>query len=227
MKKLIYALLAVLLLAGCNKQDSVIHSGIEAGTLSSGVFTSDYGTKMNVVGNEGKYDVSSTRRVLINYETHPITDPQRIDIDLLGLLDAGILLPDPVDTISDTPEGSPLTVSDAWFGGGYLNILVTYAGKDPSVHVLTATEKVDQDGIVIQLHHDDGQDSISGTEILSLFLSVPISDPLFTYEQISQSNGKKQPYPVTFRLQWTGRTLENGPLTLYERKGTYTPPTEA
>ena len=92
MRKLIPVLLAALVFfAGCHKQDSYTYSGIEAGTLSAGIFTSDNGTQMAIVGNEGKYDVSSTRRVLISYETEPVTDPSRISINLLGLLDAGIL----------------------------------------------------------------------------------------------------------------------------------------
>ena len=94
MRKPIPVLLAALVLfAGCHKQDSYTYSGIEAGSIESGVFTSDNGTKMTIAGNEGEYDVHTARRVLVSYETEPVTDPAHIRINLRGLLDAGILQP--------------------------------------------------------------------------------------------------------------------------------------
>ena len=118
MRKLILLLLPVLALtAGCHKQDSYTYSGIEAGTIASGTFTSDFGTQMTIVGNEGKYDVSSSRRVLIDYETQPVTDPARVSIDLRGLLDASILKPVHVRSLPGDPTGFPLEVSGAWFSG--------------------------------------------------------------------------------------------------------------
>ena len=224
MKKLIPALLSALVfLAGCYKQDSYTYSGIEAGSIASGVFTSDNGTRMSIVGNEGRFDVTTARRVLVSYETRPITEPARIDIDILGLLDAGILQPDYVDTLPEDPSGSPLQVSDAWFSKDYLNILATFDGKDAGKHTFTATYLVDDKGISIRLDHDGAQDTVSGKEPLSIFLCVPMYEPTLSYDQYAQSLGKKPMYPAPVLLQWTARTLEGGPLTLLERKGSYQP----
>jgi hypothetical protein len=225
MKKLILALLPVLtLLSACHKQDSVTYSGIEAGTMSAGVFTSDSGTKMTVVGNEAKYDVTSTRRVLISYQTHPVTDQNHIDIDVTGLLDAGILPPTHVSTLPEGPDGSPLQVSDAWFSANYLNILAIFEGKEAPLHDFTATYTADDKGIVIRLLHDGSQDTAAAGNVLSCFLSVPVHEPLLSYEQEALAVGLKAPYPANFTLQWTSTTLDGGPLTLDERKGSYTPP---
>ena len=224
MKKLIFALLPTLaLLAGCQKQDSATYSGIESGHIASGVFTSDNGTVMTVAGNEWKYDVTTSRRVLISYETHPVTDPNHIDIDLQGLLDAVILQPTHAQALPEDPTGSSLQVSDAWFSKDYLNILVAFQGNDPTLHDFSSAYTADEKGIVIRLDHDGSQDTGTGTSALSCFLSVPIYEPLLSYEHSATAAGIKSPYPAPFTLQWTGNTLTGGPQTLYERQGSYTP----
>ena len=224
MKKLILFLLPVLvLLSGCNRQNGVTYFGLEAGTVSAGVFTTDEGVEMTIVGNDGKFDVATSRRVLVRYETHPILDPEHIDIDVLSLLDAGIPTPSSVDAIPDDPDGSPLQVSDAWFSAQYLNILATFNGKDPALHTFSTTYKATEKDVTFRLSHDSAEDSSTGNA-LSCFLSIPVFDPIVSYESQAMASGIKQPWPVTVVLQWTSTTLEAGPLTVYERKGSYTPP---
>jgi len=225
MKKLIFVLLpALVLLGGCNKRDSYTYSGIEAGTLGGGVFTTDNGTEMTVVGNEEKYDVTTTRRVLVSYETHPITDPAHIDIDLKGLLDAGILRPVPVRSLPTDPSGSPLQVNDAWFSDEYLNILATFEGEEPDKHTFTASYTADEKSIFIRLDHDGSQDATAGNTPLSIFLCIPIHDSAAAFDQYAESQSQKPTHPIPVLLQWTAHTLEGGPLTLQERKGSYLPP---
>ena len=221
---LLFVLTPLLLLAGCNKQDAITYSGIEAGTIGSGIFLSDSGTTMTVVGNEENYDVTSTRRVLISYETRPVTDPKHIDIDIQGLLDAGILPAESTDVLPEDPDGSPLQVTDAWFSAEYLNILVTFEGADAAKHTFTARYTADEKGVVFRLSHDGTQESATGNQVLSLFLSIPVSEPMLAYEQCALAVGNKSPYPAPVSLQWTARTLEGGPLAVYDSKGSYSPP---
>ena len=226
MKKLILALLPVLaLLGGCNKQDSYLYSGIEAGTLGGGVFTSDNGTKMTVVGNEGKYDVSSTRRVLISYQTQPFTDPAHISIDLLGLRDAGILQPEHARSLPADPSGSPLEITDAWFSSEYLNILATFEGKDPEKHTFSAAYTADEKGLTLRIGHDGSQDTEAGNGTMTVFLCIPMYEPALSFDQYAQSTGQKPTRPIPVILQWTASTaIPEGPLTLQERKGSYQTP---
>ena len=229
MKRLIsYLLLAGLtLLSACNLQDSVTYSGVEAGTMDSGVFTSDNQTKMTVVGNEGNFDVRSARRVLISYETLPVTDPNHIDIDLLGLIDAAIVLPDAVESLPEDPDGSPIQVTDAWFSAQYLNILLSFPGVDASKHTLTSSFLTGEEGVFVRLHHDASTDTASGNKAISAFLSIPVQDLQASYEAYARSKGLKQAeYPMPVTLQWSARVTENGPLAVYERKGSYTPPVD-
>ena len=226
MRKLLSALTAILLLAGCNKNDSVTYTGLEAGTLSSGVFVTDNGVRMYVVGNESNFDVYQSRRVMVQYETRPITDPDHIEIDLLGLMQAIIREPFPIDALDDEPSGSPIDVNDAWFSGGYLNLLVAADGKDYNKHLCSANYTAGEDGIVIRLRHDSYEEGASGSNSrLNAFLSLPMYEPRVSYEQYAQSIGLKQTFPAPVTLQWTSTTLDGGPLTLYERKGSYAPTT--
>ena len=225
MKRLILVLCSVLVLAaGCKKQDSYTYSGIEAGTLGGGVFTSDNGTKMAVAGNKGKYDVTSTRRVLISYQTQPFTDPAHISIDLLGLLDAGILQPEHARSLPADPSGSPLEITDAWFSSEYLNILATFEGKDPEKHTFSAAYTADEKGLTLRIGHDGSQDETTGTKPLSIFLCVPMYEPVLSLDQAAQAAEQKPVRPVPVLLQWTSYTMEGGPLTLLEKKGSYLPP---
>ena len=225
MKRLILTiLLPVLLLCGCNKQDSVTYTGMEAGTMDSGVFTSDSETKMTVVGNEGNYDVRSARRVLISFQTHPVTDSNHIEIDLMGLLDAAIILPDEAASLPDDPDGSPIQVTDAWFSAQYLNILVSFPGVDASKHTLTSSFTTGEEGVFVRLHHDASTDTDADDKVISAFLSVPLYDLQQSYEAYARSQGLKQAnYPMPVTLQWSARILENGPLSIFERKGSYSP----
>ena len=224
MKKLILALLPVLaLLAGCHKQDSYTYSGIEAGTIASGTFTSDNGTRMAIAGNEGKYDVSTSRRVLVSYETLPIMDTDQIRINLLGLLEAAFLQPERARSLPEDPTGLPLEVSDAWFSDEYLNILATFEGKESDDHTFSATYVVDDKGLSIRINHDGPQAEATGNSLMSIFLCTPMYEPVLSYDQIAQAAGQKAVYPVPVLLQWSARTLGNGPLALMERKGSYQP----
>ncbi len=224
MKKILLPILAGLLaIAGCNKQEPPVFSGFEAGTMAGGVFSSDSGTKMYVTVNEQNLDVTSARRVIIQYETLSVSNSDHIEINLQGLKDAVIREPAPVDALSDQPEGSPIEVTDAWFSGGFLNLLVSSQGKDSDKHRCSASYLVDKDKIVIRLLHQNAEDVTDS--MINAFLSIPMDEPALSYDQYAQSIGKKGGvYPAPVLFQWTARTLEGGPLTLYEREGAYMPP---
>ena len=225
MKRLIRSILlpGLLLLSACNFTNSVTYTGVEAGTMDSGIFTSDGNTKMTVVENKGNFDVRTARRVLVTYETLPVTDPDRLEIDLQGLLDAAIILPDAVESLPDDPDGSPIQITDAWFGANYLNIIISFPGADASKHAITSTFLTDDDGVKVRLHHDATTDTASN-KVISAFLSIPVHDLQASYEAYAVSTGlQKAFYPMPVILQWSARTMEGGPLAVYERKGSWSP----
>ena len=226
MKKLIAiisALAAVfLLLAGCTDKDSVQYSGLEAGNIQSGIFTTDNGVEMTVVGNDGKFDVTTARRVLVDYTTHTASDTKHVDIDINGLWDAQNLPIISMSALAKNIVDSPIRISDAWFNAGYLNLLASFEGKDVSKHLIMAAYDVSADGITFRLYHD-GSIEHSDT-VQDIFACIPLNEVTTTYEHYCESAGKKTVFPIPVLLQWTWYALdENGPLMLYERKGSYNP----
>ena len=226
MRKLMSVLSAVLLLAGCDLTNSVTYTGLEAGTIGSSVFTSDDGVKMNVVGNDGKYDVSTYRRVLVDYESLPVTNPDVLDIDILGLWDAYIVTPTSASLVPENAVDTPVKITDAWFNAGYLNILATVAGKDMDGHAFSVAYTATTEKITLRLYHDGTADTSGNKNTQSFFISVRMDDPVVSYEQNWLAVGKEPVYPAPVLLQWTWYALdESGPVTLYERNGSYSPPT--
>ncbi len=156
---IISALAAVfLLIAGCTKKDSVTYSGLEAGNIQSGIFTPDNGVEMTVVGNDGKFDVTTDRRVLVEYTTHSASDTQHIDIDINGLWDAQTVPIMSMSAVSKDVVDSPIQIADAWFNAGYLNLLASFEGKDVSKHLIMAAYDISENGITFRLYHDGSLD---------------------------------------------------------------------
>ena len=92
------------------------------------------------------------------------------------------------------------------------------------MHTLNAAYSASESEIVIRLRHDGSQDTATGDKVVDLFLCVPMDEPIASYDQQAISSGKKQgSYPASVLLQWTSYNQEGGPLTLFERKGSYTP----
>ena len=226
MKKLINSISALaavfLLLAGCTDKDSVRYSGLEAGNIQSGIFTTDNGVEMNVVGNDGRFDVTTGRRVLVDYTTHSAADTKHIDIDINGLWDAVDV---PFISASALPKetvDSPIRISDAWFNAGYLNLLASIEAKDVSKHLIMAAYDVSANGITFRLYHDGTFEQTDTVQ--DIFACVPMDEITISYEHYCESVGKKVVSPIPVLLQWTWYALdEKGPLMLYERKGSYNP----
>lgn len=219
MKRTVYLLLFLGILAvaaGCNRQESVFYSGVESGWLNSGLFKSDSGVPMTVVGNEGNLDVTTARRVLLQYQTHSLMSSGKVDIDVLGIWDAGIIDPEPAVTLPDTPSGSPLQVTDAWFSANYLNILASYPCENPSGHSTSVSYSVDTRAITIQLRHEGS----TGSKSNDVFLSIPMEASVNAYRE---RQGALANFPVDVLLQWSWYESKDGPLKLYGRTGSYKP----
>ena len=223
---IISALAAVfLLIAGCTKKDSVTYSGLEAGNIRSGIFTTDNGVEMNVVGNAGKFDVNTERRVLVEYTTHSASDTQHVDIDINGLWDAQIVPIMSMSAVSKDVVDSPIQIADAWFNAGYLNLLASVEGQDVSQHLVMASSTFTDSGITLRLYHDGSHDKgAQSGAVQDFFTCMPMNDVVGDYLEYCRSVGKKAATPIPVLLQWTWYVLdEKGPVMLYERKGTYNP----
>jgi hypothetical protein len=223
---IICALAAVfLMLAGCTKKDSVTYSGLEAGKIGSGIFTTDNGVEMKVVGNDRKYDVTTERRVLVDYTTRPGLEAKPVDIDVNVLWDALMVPTCSSDLLPKETSDAPIRISSAWFNAGYLNVLASVKCKDLSQHMVLAAYAATAEGITLRLYHDAKiEQSATSGSAQDIFACVPMSDIAVAYEHCCQAVGKKPLSSIPVLLQWTWYALdEMGPVTLYERKVTYNP----
>ena len=218
---IIWASAAVfLMLAGCSK-DSVTYSGHEAGNILSGVFTTDNGVEMNIVGNDGKYDITTERRVYVDYTTRPGMDAKHIDIDVNRVRDALMASLIPSGLLPEETDDAPIQISKAWFDAGYLNLLTSFVGKDLSKHMFSAAYSVTAEGITFRLYHDArNEPSASGTA-WDVFVCVPMDDIAVTYKHCCEAVGKKPLSQIPFILQWTGNLT--GKKALYDIEVTYKP----
>lgn len=223
MRKPLIILMAVLsaLFAGCNKQDSTTFGGTETGFLSAGRFTSDNGVTMKVDGNEGNFDILSSRRVMLSYETHPVVSPYDVTIDLRGLWDAVIVEPVPFDDIPEDAADAPVQVTDAWFSGGYLNILAGVPYTDPALHTFSLAYAVNANNAILRLRHGSTEESTTGWQ--EVFISIPMADIVLAFDQFGASLGLKPATQIPVLFQWTWYEKIDGPAVLLEKEGSFTP----
>ena len=227
MKKLIntiWAFAAVfLVLAGCTKKDTVTYSGLEAGNIGAGIFTTDNGVEMRIVGNDGKYDVNTERRVFVDYTTRPGMNAKPIDIDINVLWDAMMVPLCTPELLPKETSDDPIRISSAWFNAGYLNILASVEGKSAADHLVMAAYTVTAEGITFRLYHDSKLDRPAVFfATRDIFACVPMDDVTVAYEHCCQAVGKKPLSSIPVLLQWTWYALdEKGPVMLYEKRVSY------
>ena len=218
MKKLLPLLVAVLLLPwACRKQDSPVFTGAESGQMKGGVFTNDTGVSMTIDGNEEGYDIRTPRRVLATYRMHPLRNPGGVVIDV-------VFEPDPAGALPEEAAGRPVLVTDAWFSGGYLNIL---AGAADGEHGFSAAYSVEARGIILRLLDEGSPRQTDRETALGLFLSIPMAGALQAYDLLLASLGQDIGTAVPVFFQWTGYR-QDGEQTadepvLFQKEGTFRP----
>ena len=223
MRKSLLLLAVLALLSGCNKADTVSYAGVEAGLLGSGQFTSDNGVTMTVDGNEGAFDILTTRRVLLSYQTHPVESAARITIDLRALWEAEIVQPAAIPAMPEEVDDTPLGVTGAWFSGGYMNLLTEFKAVDPARCTFSIDFTVNANGPVLRLRLDGSEDAEGTPEKQASFVCVPMGVIVQAFDQYCLSLGRAVVSPVPVRLQWTGYASEGGTAVLLEKEGSYTP----
>jgi len=224
MKRLILSILIpAILLCSCRKQEDAIFSGTEAGNIQAGIFITDDGIKMTVVGNDNGFDINSARRVLIAYETRSVLEAGNTNIDLHRLWDAQIVTPVLSDGNPEDTADTPVQITDAWFSANYLNIVAAFPASDPALHSFTAAYSADAAGSSIRLYHDGTEDTASDAATQTAFISIPMESVRAAYEQAASGQGRTVAYPMPVLLQWTWYRQEGGQPTLLEREGSYTP----
>ena len=221
MRKTLPLLLTLLLLAaGCRKEGFVPYSGQEMAQVLSGTLTTDEGVKLVVDGNSGNYDVNTSRRVLVRYQTTSLGTDGSYTIDLQELWETTVANPfpasDPVGVVTD----DPVRIDEAWFSGGYLNLRVAFPAVDPALHDFPMSYAIDGKKAVLRLYHDARENVPSNAELKQAFLCFPLKDVTSAYPAPSDGS-KTWVIPVLLQWRWYDREEDTQTVILYEKEGSY------
>lgn len=222
--RLVLLLVALLpLLSGCNKQDLNYFTGFEAGVIDAGRFTSDNGISMKIERNQERFDIQTPRRVLLSYETTSFEEHAGITVAPLDILDAVVTPPVPEADIPEDAEDTPTTIANAWFSGGYINILASVDASDAALHTFTLAFTVNANETVLRLRHDSTDDTTTAKKARNVFLSFPMNDVVQAFDLFRISLGMEILSPVPVLFQWTGYEQKGGPAVLIQKEGSFTP----
>ena len=219
MRKVLSAILTLsLLLTGCRKDDFVAYSGMEMGQVQNGTILTDEGLTLIVGGNPGNYDVRTGRRVLIRYQTTAIGDDGSYTVDLQELWETAVSDPvpasDPIGLVSD----DPVQITEAWFSGGYLNLMVAYAYTDPALHAFPLSFENDGKRAVLHLYHDARETVPSGTELKQACLCFPMEAIAATFPS---DKSKTTVIPVLLQWRWYEDNDPSRQTVLFGKEGSY------
>lgn len=222
-RHLLYALIPLLLLAGCRKDDTVRYTGTEMGQVQNGVIVSDNQVRFVVEDNPGNFDLLTGRRVLFSYRTLAPGTDDSFRIELVDLHETVITDPVPADEPIGVVSDDPVDIEDAWFSGGYLNIAVVYRGTDPTRHDFPLTYLSDEKELTLRLYHDNRETAAPENAVIHAYLCFPLEAITEAYcTGTDKSIENVSTIPVT--LQWLWYKEDGSSQTeLYRQSGQYTP----
>lgn len=152
--------------ASCSEKDTVIAYGdAEFGMLDNGKILTDSGVNFVVVDNQSSMRTDTTCRVYIVCDVLTVNSSGGYDIRLtnaLPVLTKEILSSSAVTV--ETMKDDPINVWSAWYGGGYLNLGITFLAHNPGKdkHVVDVVRDESEGSSVIKLRvlHDAGKDAV-------------------------------------------------------------------
>ena len=130
------ALASVMVLASCQKDDTLHYSNITMGNFVDGVFVSDQGNRFNIKEQTCEGIPDTLKRAIITCDVLAKTGEDAYDIRLNGF--SGVFTKEPVDSTAVTDSTvfaeDPLMIHEMWYSGGYINMYVLIPLKIGSGH---------------------------------------------------------------------------------------------
>ena len=120
------ALLSMICLAACQKDDTLRYSNVTMGNITDGVFISDQGNRFDIKEQTCPGILDTMKRVIVTCDVLTQTGESTYDIRLNGF--ASVFTKAPVDSTSVTDADifveDPLMVHEMWCSGGYINMYI-------------------------------------------------------------------------------------------------------
>lgn len=171
MRRLITAILVILSVAACKKDDTILDHMEALGDIGSGVIYGDNGIRFHVAKQSCEDGYQSQDRVMFSCNVLRKLSEREYDIELLEwsrVLKKDILLSD--DITDDAAIGhDPIAITNMWVSGIYLNmaILTTFIVGSETKHVINLVLENDTDDTLrFSLRHNAGGESVGASEDL-------------------------------------------------------------
>ena len=190
------AFLAVACLTSCIKDDGILyHNLTEFGVVRNATsILSDEGVILNVTSKECKENLDTMHRVLYVCDVMRGESQTTFEIILKEIRS----VKEQKTVLYTSPEArarqydDPVYIGSAWFGGGYMNLAVSYYVKTGSAtpHTLLLVEEppvYDEDqakqvDVNLRLYHEGGGESFANAELnlgeleqVNTYLSIPVN----------------------------------------------------
>jgi hypothetical protein len=176
----------ILCLVSCMRDDTLMYGAVSMGTVRNGQIVTDEGLTLVVAENPCEGDLRAERRVHVIYDVLRKKGPALYEIGLLRIVN--VLVKDAVNLSESDPDelgDDPVSVSSAWEGGGYINLLVGLSVlKDSEVkHLvnLVLDDEAPTDTLRFTLRHNAfgeymGSPTVSSKDlsIVSTYVSFPV-----------------------------------------------------
>lgn len=126
------ALLAtILLLASCQKDDTLQYGNLTLGNFVEDKFISDQGNEFTIVENQTGYDFKDIQRAIMQCDVLRKVKGTKNGYEVRVHYVSKVLTKSPVETAvaDDDPEKiveDPIRIEDVWISGGYLNMYVMF-----------------------------------------------------------------------------------------------------
>lgn len=178
--------------ASCKKDDTLRYNNVTMGNVVNGTFVSDQGNMFNVVENNSGKKIEDEKRAIISCDVlrQVAGTENEYEVRLNSL--ASVFTKSPIKAGEITDEEkmveNPISISDIWYAGGYMNLQILFFIKENSntTHqlnlVLNETDTT-KDGYSFTLRHnaygdlpDDENTDFQDYVIAGTFVSFPISD---------------------------------------------------
>lgn len=224
MKKIITsALIAIISLASCKKDDTICYNNLTMGNIVDGNIVSDQGNTFDITG--APLDLSQETfkygRVILLCDVLKKTAENRYDIRLTGI--ESVLAKEPLPTSVVTPDSEaavndPIFVRDIWYGGGYINMLIEFARKSGSqkkhlINLIHEDAATTEDGLktyTFSLHHNAFEETPDNETVLDFemyggYVSFPVA-------------GLIQEDEAKITINWSTHQVTNGNISWIETK---------
>lgn len=155
------SILLTLLVISCQKDDTIHYSNVTMGNFVNGQFISDQGITYDIVEQTCSVDTDTLGRSMVSCDILTKTGDNRYNIRLNEF--SSIFTKDPIESTAVTDSTifveNPLSVSEIWYAGGYLNLYIYIPIKEGSTqtHLINLMKNDDRsvaDNYVFSLKHN-------------------------------------------------------------------------